>query len=299
MYRILLYIVTPFLLASCNFFNTLDEKKEDPVARVYDKYLYESELGGVGSGAVRPEDSLQAMRNYIDSWVRHNLMLRYAQDNLPEEEQRLNDRLRDYKESLLIYQYENNLVSQKFDTLVSRFEMENYYNDHKDIFSLESGIAKVNYIMLRMGSNMDLDSVKHWICNSSDFNKPKLEGFCRRYAIKYSLNDNWYNKEELTALLPVRQFNLDNAQFNRSYIEVADSGYGYLIKFGDYRIKGNDAPIDFVKQDIANMIINQRKIAFVAGLRRNVYEDALKNGDFEIYENASNKQHSKPNINIP
>ena len=251
---------------------------------MYDKYLYQSDIVGVGKGAARPEDSIQAIRNYIDSWVHHNLILRYAQDNLPEEEQRLNDRLRDYKESLLIYQYENDLVSQKLDTTVSEAEVEKYYNDHKDIFSLKTGIARVRYIMLPKGIKAPLDSVKVWMKNTNDFNQPKLEGFCKQYAVRYSLSDSaWYNKDELIALLPDDQFDFENAQYNKSYIEVSDSGYADLIKFDDYRIKGSDAPIDFVRQEIANIIINQRKITFVGSIHKTIYEDALKNGDFEVY----------------
>jgi len=272
------------LIGSCSFFQSSKDKKEEPIARVYDKYLYQSDIAGVGGGAARPEDSIQAVRNYVDSWVRHNLMLRYAQDNLPEEEQRLNDRLRDYKESLLIYQYENDLVSQKLDTNVSEDEAEKYYNSHKDIFNLKNAIARVRYIMLSTSTKPPLDSVKAWMKNTTDYNEPKLEGFCKQYAVRYSLSDSvWYNMDELIALLPVDQFDFDKAQFARSYIEVADSGYRYLIKFNDYRIKGNDAPIDFAKQEIKNIIINQRKMAFVGTIHKTIYEDALKNGDFEVY----------------
>ena len=257
---------------------------------MYDKYLYQSDIAGVGKGAARPEDSIQAVRNYIDSWVRHNLMLRYAQDNLPDEEQRLNDRLRDYKESLLIYQYENDLVSQKLDTNVSEVEVEKYYDSHRDIFSLKNAIVRVKYIMLRAGTKIPLDSAKAWLKNTNDYSEPKLEGFCKQYAVTYSLGDSlWYNKDEITALLPVGQFDFDKAQFSRSYIEVADSGYSYLIKFNDYRIKGTDAPIDFARQEIKNIIINQRKIAFVGTIHKTIYDDALKNGEFEVYVEKAKK----------
>lgn len=284
MHRSAFYIVCYLLVGSCNFFTSPQDKNEKPIARVYDKYLYESDIAGMGKGAIRPEDSIQAIHNYIDSWIRHNLMLRYAQDNLPDEEQRLNDRLRDYKESLLIYQYENDLVNQKLDTSVSEEEVEKYYSDHQDIFSLKKEIVRVKYIILPKNTSEPLDSVKAWIRNMNDYNRPKLLGFCREYAVRYSIGDSmWYNKEELTALLPADNFNFENAEFNRSYVETADSGYRYLIKFDDYRIKGSDAPIDFVKNEIINIILNQRKMAFVGRIHKNIYDDGLKNGDFEVY----------------
>jgi hypothetical protein len=282
-----------FTAASCRYFSK-EEEKEEPIARVYDKFLYRSDLEGVGKGAARPEDSIQAVRNYIDSWIRHNVVLRYAQDNLPDEEQRLNDQLRDYKESLLIYLYEKELLHDKLDTLVTLPQIEQYYSDHQDIFQLKEEITKLKYIMLRMDTKVQLDSVRQWMRNSNGYNYPKLRGFCNDYAVKYSISDsNWYNMGELGALLPLRKFNLDNARSNKSYLEVADSGYGYLLKFDDYRIKGSGAPLDFVSDDIRNIIINKRKLAFIAGIHKSIYEEALKHNDFEVLIDSDEQVKSK------
>lgn len=275
--------LTVLTVVSCSYFKKTKEQ-EKPVARVYDKYLYRSDLHGVGQGAVRPEDSIQAVRNYIDSWIRHNIMLRYAQDNLPEEEQQLNDQLRDYKESLLIYLYEKELLSNKLDTSVSDEEIAQYFNDNRETFELKEGITQLKYIMLRKDTKTSVDSVRVWMRNTNDFNYPKLRGFCSEYAIRYSISDSaWYNKDELAALLPIGKFNFDNAQFNRNYLEIADSGYTYLVKFEDFRMKGNSAPIGFVHDDIYNIIINKRKLAFISNIHKSIYNEAQKRSDFEVY----------------
>jgi hypothetical protein len=222
------------LFAGCNFFRKSPDKNQEVMARVYDKYLYRSDLAGVGSGAATPEDSIQAVRNYVDSWIRHNLLLRYSQDNLPEEEQRLNDRLRDYKESLLIYLYENELVNQKLDTTVSVAEIQKYYDDHKEVFELKNDIVKMKYIVLPLSEQVKVDSVRKWLRNTDDFNRPKLLGFCKEHAYRYSINDSvWYNNDKLASLLPVNRFNLTSALNSKSYLEVVDSAYGYLLKFDD------------------------------------------------------------------
>src|SRR5688572_24323169 len=73
--------------SSCNKSSqdSSDDENINPVARVYDKFLYEADIRGVGANAATPEDSLTALKNYIDSWIRQELVLRYAQENLPEE----------------------------------------------------------------------------------------------------------------------------------------------------------------------------------------------------------------------
>ncbi len=270
------------LIFSCS--SNSVKPKEEPLAKVYDKYLYKTDLAGVGSGAARPEDSIQAVRSYIDSWIRHNILLRYAEDNLPDEEKRLNDRLKNYKESLLIYAYEKELLSQKLDTSVSEDEIKKYFEEHNETFNLKNSIAKVKYIMLKSNEKVKLDSIRKWMKNTNDFNYPKLLGFCNQYAIRFSISDSvWYNKEELVAFFPVNRFNLDNAEFNKSYLEVLDSNYAFLINFVDFRIKGSDAPIDFVRNEITNIIVNQRKMAFIGSIHKSIYEEALKNSDFTNY----------------
>lgn len=273
--------------ASCNFFSGADEEKI-PVARVYDKYLYASDLEGVGRGAARPEDSIQMVKNYVDSWIRHNLLLRYAQDNLPEEEKTLNQQLRDYRESLLIYLYEKELLNDKLDTVVSEADVLQYYEDHKETFELKESISRVKYIILRLNQSLSLDSVRIWMRQPTPDNYPKLRGFCDENAVKYSISDSvWYNKDQLASFLPADKFNLDNARFNKSYLEVPDSGYAYLVKFDDYRIKGNDAPIDFVRNEITNILLNKRKLAFITTIHKSIYDEALRKSNFESFLDSS------------
>ena len=176
------------------------------------------------------------------------------------------------------------MLSDKLDTVVSGEEVVQYYNDHKETFELKQGITQLKYIVLRMDVKVELDSVRNWMRNTTADNYPKLRGFCTNYAVKYAISDStWYNKDELTALLPVDKFNFENAQFNKSYLEVPDSGYGYLIKFKDYRIKGNDAPVEFVRNEIMNIIINKRKLAFISSIHKNIYDEALGKNEFEVF----------------
>src|SRR5688500_3900936 len=74
-----------------------DEAEVNPVARVYDKFLSEAELKGVGAGAATPEDSLTAVKNYIERWIRQELVLRYAKENLPEEMEEIETQVENYR----------------------------------------------------------------------------------------------------------------------------------------------------------------------------------------------------------
>jgi len=98
------------------------------VARVNEVYLFESDLKGIIPPGTSAKDSLMLTRSYIDSWIRKQLIVRQAMNNLSEDQLEFSKQLDNYKNSLIIYAYENTLVRQKLDTLVSDEEIENYYD---------------------------------------------------------------------------------------------------------------------------------------------------------------------------
>jgi hypothetical protein len=256
-----------------------------PIARVYDKYLYQSDVEGVGKGAAKPEDSVLAVKNYIDSWIRHNLILRYAQENLPESNDALEKQLQDYKESLTVFLYEKELIHQKLDTTVGEQAISDYYNKYKDNFELKTGLVKMRYVMIPKTVNVKLDSVKKWLKNALvDISQPKLKNFCDENATKYSISDStWFSIDDVNKILPLEDNGLENAPFSKSFQQMNDSAYTYLVNFDDYKVKGTSAPLSYVRKDIVNLILNKRKLDYISQVHNNIYNDALENKKFEIY----------------
>jgi hypothetical protein len=254
------------------------------MARVHDHYLYRSAVAGVGSGATRPEDSLLAVQQYVDSWIRQQLILHYAEQNLADDEKNLDEQLRSYKESLLIHLYEKKLVEEKLDTAISDSEIMKYYEENKGTFELKKSIVQMRFIMLPSTFPSSLDSVKKWLKEPNDFNRPKLEGFCRENTVHYSLSDSsWYNKEETASLLAGAGIDLDNAMFSRSFLVAPADQYVFFIQFGDYRIKGDEAPVEFIRPRIKNILLNKRKQEFISQIHQGIYEKALNEKDFEVF----------------
>ena len=59
---------------------------ETPVARINNKYLYKNDLKKLFRHNVSPQDSINIVKSYVDSWVKEQLMLSKAELNLTEEE---------------------------------------------------------------------------------------------------------------------------------------------------------------------------------------------------------------------
>lgn len=279
------YIIIPLLLfCACNKSQWTEKDKGMPIAKVFDKYLYESDIAGVGKGAAKPEDSVQAVKNYVDSWIRHNLILHYAEENLPASDEELDKQLQNYKESLIIFLYEKELISQKLDTSVSEQVITDYYNKYRDKFELKTGVVKLRYVMLPKLLHLKLDSAKSWLKNPNEISQSKLKNFCNNYAVKYSIADSvWLSIEEVGKILPLESNGMQNAPFSKSFQTMGDSAYNYLVVFDDYKVKGSNAPINYVRKDIINLILNKRKLDYISQVHTNIYNDALERERFETY----------------
>jgi hypothetical protein len=55
-----------------------------PIARVYDKYLYPSDLKGMAANSSKI-DSFNMVNMYVQDWIKTNLMVHKAKENLPKE----------------------------------------------------------------------------------------------------------------------------------------------------------------------------------------------------------------------
>ena len=56
-----------------------------------------------------------------------------------------------------------------------------------------------------------------------------------------------------------------------------------IVKINNVKFKGSDAPLSYVRKDISAIIINKRKLDYITQVHNTIYEDALKNKKFEIF----------------
>ena len=115
-------------LVSCQ--NSGNGKNDKPVAAIYDKVLYQSDLQDILYDGISVNDSLVRTKAFIDNWIRRQLLIHQAENNLDKSELDCLKEIEDYRNSLIIYKYESLLISQNLDTVVSDEEIEKYINDN-------------------------------------------------------------------------------------------------------------------------------------------------------------------------
>lgn len=274
-------VVLIVLVLSCS---EQSAKNEDmPVARVYDKYLYSSELKAVVPLGLSKTDSLSLIKDYIDKWVRKQLLLYQAEKNLTPSEKDVQKQIDDYRTSLLIFIYEQNLIQQKLDTIVSREEIMQYYNENTSNFILNQNLVKALYIKVPKTAP-EVWKLRRWYKADDKESLRELEAYCYNNAEKYDyFNEDWVNFSIIEDQLPKMYSTSRNIISSRSTIELQDTSSYYFVRIYDYRLEGTVSPLEEVEHKIKSIIINKRKIQHINHLEADIYKDALDHGDFNIY----------------
>ncbi len=263
--------------SSCNFFRSDKGKK---VARVGSEDLFQSDLANIVPEGYSGVDSIAVIQAYINQWVKQKLATKEALDNIKETPEDIDQQVDEYRNSLLLFQYQKELVAQKLDTTVSNKEIESYYQKNKDNFELKNNIIKVIYVKLANNSK-DLSKVRQWVKSSDAKDRKSLEDWCLSGAINYYFDDSsWLIFDDLLKEIPIKTYDQEDFLKNTRFVEIQDSTGMYLVNIKGFKTRDDISPISVEKDNIKNIIINQRKLQIV----KQMEESLFSKGDFEIYE---------------
>ncbi|WP_321375580.1 hypothetical protein [uncultured Draconibacterium sp.] len=264
------------------------DSADEPLASVGEKVLYRSKVEEVLPKGISTEDSVSMSNDYIDKWIKQELLIQKADENLSAEQKDLREELEEYRNSLIIYKYKNELMKQRMDTVVTDEQIETYYNNNQSNFNLNYSIVKATFVMIP-GELANPELVKELVADTSPEGLDELRDYCGQYAKKVNISaDEWISFQALKKNFPAEVE--DDARFlsrNQLY-EMNDSNYYYLVSIHDYKLTNDLAPIDFVRNNIKNLILNQRKIRFLKEIEENIYTEGVRKKKFRKYETKTN-----------
>lgn len=260
-----------------------DAEKGKVLARVYTYKLYESDLHDVIPAGLSPEDSSRRAVNYINAWTKEMLLVYKAEQNLRGADKNVEKQLRDYRNSLIIYNYEKQLVSQKLDTVVPDAEIETYYQQHPNDFELRDNIVKVVYVKVdKKAPNQN--KLPGWIKSDKPQDRKDLESYCKQFAVNYYLDDeSWLLFDDLLKEVPIVTYNKELFLQNNRFVSFSDSTYAYFMDIKGFMTRNSHSPLAFEKENIRNIILNQRKRDLIEQMHTDLYKDAMENKDIEVY----------------
>lgn len=285
--KILVYILLAggaLGVASCQFFNGEQEELEgEPLARVYNRYLYMSDLKDIIPKGLPEKDSLAFLQNYINVWAKDQLMIYKAEYNLTENKKNFDKRIEEYRNDLLKFAYRKEYIRQNLDTIIVDSAIVRNYNTGQNNFVLKENIVKADYLIVNKEAPELKDAIK-WFSSSKKEDRAKLLDYALKYAYKFSLADStWIGFDQLNRLIPFEKESSLEIIKNREVVQLNDASNVYLVHINDHRLKGETAPLVYARDIIKNILLNKRKLKLLNNLEQNLLDDALKKKEFEVY----------------
>jgi hypothetical protein len=278
--KYLLWILLLYVLFSCN---DASKREGNILARVHNEYLYQSDMTLLIPPGTSPTDSIALVRNYVNNWVREQLVLQKAERNLKEEDKIFEKQLMDYRNSLLIFQYESRLIEQLLDTVIPNDEIEAYYNQNSGNFQLKNTIVKVYYARFQ-SDERTLPRIRRFFYSDLPGSRDSLEVYIEKHSDLYFLNDEvWVLFDDILRLIPIITYNKEAYIQNHRKIDIQDGDHIYFVSFTDFMIKDGVSPLGFEKENIRQILLNQRKLKIIRDMRDEVFQTATEKNEFDIY----------------
>lgn len=273
-------IVLALILTSCN----LSMDKGEPIAKVGTKVLTMEELKKNVPNYLDAADSSLWADDYIKKWIQRELFLMKAEESLGAEMKDVSKELEDYRSSLIVYRYKNELMKQKMDTAVKETDIQKYFNDNKESFILNRNIVKAIYIKVPLKVSSP-ENIKE-LCSSNDPAKlARLNEYCLSYAKAYDrFNDQWVAADMVLKNTPMEIKDQKSFLERNRYAESNDRDYYYIVCIRDYRLAGQVSPNEYVHNDIKNLILSKQKIQFLKQIEKDVYKEGVENKKVKLYK---------------
>ena len=271
-------LLSAFLMLTVACFNNDDQKV---IASVHEKDLLLSEV--IKEMPKATEDSAFFVERYINIWIRKQLMLHHAEINLSSDMLDYEKQISEYRSSLFIYAYRQELINHNFDTTISPYAVTDYYAQHYEEFKLVKNIFKGRYIVVDK-SAPKLESLSKWYKSQNVKSIEELADYCQQFAKEYYLEDSsWQYFTAINAKLPELITEEEYFLQNTKGVWFEDEQYRYYVYIKDYQIKGSISPLALEREKIHNVLSNKNKIHYLKQLEDELYQNGLALGKIKIY----------------
>ena len=271
----LLFFIVALLSASCS------EKSSDsgriPILELEGKMLYKDEIDKIIPPNTAVIDSADIADRYIKKWVTEVLMYENARRNISNQTE-IDQLVEEYRQSLIIHEYEQALVAERLDTKITDAEAKAFYEEYKTHLTLEDNLIKGMLLIVPEGAPQ-LDAVKEWVRKGDTQSLEKIEKYSLQNAISYDYFMNkWTPFSEIMKKAPFAYEDSRTFVLSTRLAEASDSTKHYFLHISKAIPAGDVEPYEFAKERITTTILNRKKSDFIISFEKNVYNDAIKKG---------------------
>ncbi len=254
------------------------------VATVFDAELYLSDISELIPDQLSFNDSVQTAQTIINKWITRQIKLNKAETYLTPDEKELEQKLEEYRSSLLIYKYEQQLIYQNLDTLITAEDIAEYYRKFSKEFILQKNAVKAIYCKFPSDSP-NFYRFKRWMRSFKENDMADIEDYASEFGELYqNFNMDWVYLSDIIKYIPNQLVNVERFIAQNEIDELNDGVNIHLLKIVDHKLKGDIAPLMLVESNIRNIILNKRKLTLIRELEEQAFNEAMNNNKVEIYK---------------
>ena len=276
------FLLLILLVSSCQLKEVSSDKI---VARVHNHYLYASEVNAHIRENVSFADSASMAKNYINAWVKEQLLLQKAVFNLnPYQQASLERLIRQYRNDIFIKTYQEEWLKSRMDTLVTSQEIEAYYDENKQNFKLHQDLVRGRYVQLPL-TNFNKASVSRALRRFNESDRNYLDSISLQFNSAYLNDSAWFRPQAFfNRINKSSPKEYDRYLKSKRFFEIEDSIDLYLIFVKEVRRRNEIAPLSHINPTLKQILLNKRKLETMRQFNNDILEEAIQNKTLEIYE---------------
>ena len=220
------------------------------------------------------------VKSIINNWAVKQIILKKSLENSSSKlNNTINNLVANYKQSLLINSYKEQIIKQQLDTVIKEKELEEYYSKNKQNFKLNEELLKVKFLNFRKDLSTKKEVIRLFKSNEIE-DLEALEKYRLNFK-SYQLNDSiWVS---LDNIMLKTSFSKEKLLKKTKFTLKQDSLSLYLVAVKDVLKRNEIAPISYIKQNIKQLILHQRKIELIREIEKIIVKDAIQNKSFKTY----------------
>lgn len=278
------FILLSLAFTSCSLFESKEPEKIK-LARVDSEFLYLEDIQSKLPQSESAKDSSEYLDFYVQNWIKDQLTINKSKELLSNEISDIEEKVNNYRKSLLVHAYEQAYVQQNLDTIVTQEEILKYYEQNKSNFELKDFIVKALYFKVKSDDKIIKKADNWYRLNKYEDDLDDLyKSIAPKTDLFYYDTTNWVYFRDIRSVIPITYQNSTEFLKYRKNYKITEGDYTFYLNILDYKLKDDVSPLAMEEKRVRNIILNQRTEAIRKQMRIDLYENAKKTGQIETFK---------------
>ncbi len=256
-----------------------DESNKTLLVKVGNEKLFLEDFDEMIPYGASKNDSTEIVNHHIDKWIKETLFRREASKQSDNDQ--INEMVEIYRNSLLVHDYENRILEENLDSLISKEELQSTYLEHKEDFILSEPAYLIFYVeAAREDGNefSDMWKEKEW---------ETIDSLCKLKTYKHFIKDSiWMTPAQADKYLD--EDIIAKVEFERGYYSFNRIGdIQFFFQVRDIMKPGKQAPLSVVDERVRKLILHKRARTLLEKEKTDLYQEAISGNSIVKYSENS------------